>query len=148
MPGRLEAIWLKRAKGGPMDPVERVRAVTEAGLVGNANQGGARQVTLIERDAWETACAAIGAPELDPRARRANLMISGVDLVDSLGRVLELGPVAIRVRGATRPCRLMEETQSGLQEALAIDWRGGVYGEVLEGGELEIGAPVSWRAET
>ncbi len=40
--GTLEAIWLKRVRGGPMDPVASAELVAGRGLVGNANQGGRR----------------------------------------------------------------------------------------------------------
>ena len=51
--GQLEAIWLKRMKSGPMDPVEQATLKAHRGLVGNANQGGKRQVTLIEQEMWQ-----------------------------------------------------------------------------------------------
>ena len=47
--GRLEAIWIKRAKRGVMDPVSRATLVADRGITGNANQGGRRQVTIIEQ---------------------------------------------------------------------------------------------------
>ncbi len=147
MPGSLEAIWIKRSRGGPMDPVERSRALAGRGLEENADQGGARQVTLIERKAWDAAAAAVGEPALDPRLRRANLMVSGVDLADSRGRVLAIGPVRVRIHGATRVCRLLEEAQTGLKRALTVDWRGGVYGEILDDGEIALGDPVEWRPD-
>ena len=52
-PGALEAIWIKRMKRGPMDSVESAVLEMEVGLVGNVNQGGRRQVTIIEREVWE-----------------------------------------------------------------------------------------------
>ena len=56
-----------------------------------------------------------------------------------------MGSALIRIRGETRPCRLMEETHRGLQSALEIDTRGGVYGEVLDDGEIAAGDPVAWE---
>jgi hypothetical protein len=38
--GRLEAIWLKRTRRGPMDTVERAVLKAQQGLVGNTDQGG------------------------------------------------------------------------------------------------------------
>ena len=45
--GRLEAIWLKRMRRGPMDAVEWARLTAYRGLVGNTDQDGRRQVTLM-----------------------------------------------------------------------------------------------------
>ena len=51
-PGLVEAIWLKRAKRGPMDAVEDAVAEVGFGLRGNANRGGRRQITIISRERW------------------------------------------------------------------------------------------------
>jgi len=59
--GRLEAIWLKRMRSGPMDAVERALLTTHRGLVGKTDQGGRRQVTLVEQDIWHALMARVGA---------------------------------------------------------------------------------------
>ena len=46
-PGRLEAIWVKRARGGKMDAAQQVTLAAKKGIVGNANWGGWRQVTIM-----------------------------------------------------------------------------------------------------
>jgi hypothetical protein len=51
--GQLKKIWIKRMKLGPMDSVSSTQLSAGCGLVGNANQGGRRQVTLIEQEVWE-----------------------------------------------------------------------------------------------
>ncbi len=53
MTGQLQAIWVKRMKRGPMDAVDSVQLLTGRGIVGNANQGGRRQVTIIEQEVWK-----------------------------------------------------------------------------------------------
>ncbi len=58
--GRLEAIWLKRMKRGPMDSVERARFVAGHGLAGNADQQGKRQVTLLEQEVWGALMKEVG----------------------------------------------------------------------------------------
>lgn len=137
-------IWLKRAMGGPMDAMPQARAVAGRGLEGNAEQGGKRQVTLIDAAAWSRVEESLAGP-LDPSARRANLMVRGIDLEQSRGRVLRVGESRILIRGETRPCRQMDETCPGLVAALSPNWRGGVYGEVLTGGDIAVGDPVAWE---
>jgi MOSC domain-containing protein YiiM len=136
--GRLEAIWLKRARLGPMDPVPAATLVPGRGLAGNANQGGRRQVAILSREAWEELMAELGA-DLDPAARRANLLVSGVALQRSRGRELRVGPARIRLLGELTPCERMDEALPGLQEALRRGWRGGAFGEVIEGGVVRVG---------
>jgi MOSC domain-containing protein YiiM len=141
--GRLQAIWIKRAHRGPMDLRERARMTAGRGLEGNADQGGKRQVTLLSADAWQRVDAELGA-EVDPRARRANLFVRGVDLAESRGRTLEVGGCRITIGGETRPCRRMDEAWPGLRAALQPEWRAGAYGEVVEGGEVAVGDAVRW----
>lgn len=144
--GKLEAIWIKRFKRGPMDSVSYATLQANAGLLGNANQGGKRQVTIIERDIWtalmEKLCASI-----NPSARRANLMISGVSLLNSRGKILQVGNCRVRIWGETKPCERMDEALPGLREAMYPDWGGGAYGEILDDGEIYLGDEVKWVSE-
>lgn len=141
---RLEAIWIKAAKQRPMEPVSEATLVAGQGLEGNADRGGYRQVTLLDANAWEAATREAGT-ELGPDARRANLLVRGVDFRDSGSRVLRIAGCRIRIRGETLPCNRMEEAAPGLKAALKPDWRGGAYGMVLEGGPLAPGDAVAWE---
>lgn len=139
----LVAIWIKRAKRGVMDSVQSATAITGRGLLGNANQGGRRQVTIIEEAAWREAQRALGV-NVPPAARRANLLVRGVSLEATAGRTLRVGHVLIRVWGETRPCYQMDEAEPGLRRALEPHWQAGVSGEILQGGELHVGDAVEW----
>ena len=144
MSGRLEAIWIKRAHRGPMDRVEDAALVAGRGLVGNADQGRRRQVTIIEREAWDRLMREL-AGAVPPSARRANFMISGLSLAGARNRVLRVGDCRIRVLGETRPCELMDEALPGLREAMKLNWGGGSFGEVLDDGRVAVGAAVRWN---
>jgi MOSC domain-containing protein YiiM len=141
--GELAAIWIKRFKRGPMDPVPAATLVAGKGLVGNANQGGRRQVTLIEEEAWETMMSELHG-SIDPSSRRANLMLRNFPLRDSRGRELFVGECRIRIFGETRPCELMDEALAGLRAAMQPEWRGGAFGEVLNDAEIKLGDEVRW----
>jgi MOSC domain-containing protein YiiM len=139
--GRLEAIWIKRAHMGPMDAAPEAELVAGRGIRGNADQGRRRQVTVIDRDAFDAALQDVG-DAVAPSARRANLMVSGVDLARSRGRVLRVGECRLEIGGETRPCYRMDEALEGLQDALRKDWRAGVFCVVLDDGVIRVGDAV------
>ncbi|MEO8198985.1 MAG: MOSC domain-containing protein [Gemmatimonadota bacterium] len=146
MSGRLEAIWIKRSHAGKMDPVVSATLVAGKGIVGNADQGRRRQVTLIEREIWERMMKEVHS-DAAPSVRRANLMVSGISLAGKRGSVIRIGACRIRIQGETKPCNLMEESVPGLQTAMFPDWRGGAFGEVLDDGDIAAGDLVDWAAE-
>lgn len=145
--GRLDAIWIKRKKRGPMDAANEAVLVAGKGIRGNANQRGKRQVTIIERERWDELMKELGA-DLSPSARRANLMVSGVSLSGMRGRVLRIGGCRVRIYGETKPCERMDEALPGLQRAMRPDWGGGAFGEILDDGEIRVGDPVAFEAES
>jgi MOSC domain-containing protein YiiM len=136
--GTLEQIWIKSSSGGPMDAADSAELVTGRGIIGNANQGGHRQVTIIEKELWEAMMRELES-DLPGSMRRANFMVSGLSLLESRGRSLQIGECMIEIRGETKPCRLMEELLPGLQDAMRRDWRGGAYGVITRGGRIQVG---------
>ena len=144
--GRVEALWVKRAHRGPMDEVDEAPFIARRGLAGNADIGGRRQVTIIDRARWIEATTPLG--DVDPVLRRANVMVSGIDLEASRGRLLQIGDATMRVNGETRPCRSLEFARAGLQHALDAHWGGGIYAEVVEGATVRVGDAVRWAEPT
>jgi MOSC domain-containing protein YiiM len=142
----LRQIWIKRMKGGPMDPAPRVRVVAGKGIVGNANQGGKRQVTIVSNRHWGEVTAPLGDVP-DPRLRRANLLVSDIDFADARGKILTIGTVRIRIYGETRPCEQMEDAVPGLRSAMSVPWGGGAFGEILDDGEIAVGDAVTLQSE-
>ncbi len=149
--GVVEQIWLKRAKRGPMDAVASARVRAKRGLVGSANQGGRRQITLLEAERWAEHLAAIGREDdasLGPARRRANVLVRGISLINSRGRVLRIGAVRVQIAGETKPCHQMDEVYPGLQAVMRPAWGGGAFAMILDDGEIAIGDPISWDEST
>ena len=143
--GKLETIWLKRAKLGPMDPKQSARLIAGKGLENNANIGGKRQVTIISLEAWQKMLSELGA-EIDPSVRRANLLISGLELANTRGRILKIGNCRLKINGETLPCERMDQALPGLRDALSPQGLGGAFGRVTGGGEIRVGDEV-WLEE-
>ena len=136
---KLVAIFLRPGARIPTVAAQSARAVADVGLDGDHAHGGKRQVTLLSLESWRAACAELGR-ELDPSTRRANLVVSGIDLEAAIGGVITIGEVVVDVLGETRPCELMDDGgRTGLQKALRLQRRGGVYGRIRSGGQLEVG---------
>lgn len=113
------------------------------GLRDSANYGGRRQVTLIALERWTEMMDALKA-DVDPSARRANLLVSGLDLFDSRDRLLRVGTSVLQIGGETRPCERMEEAYPGLQRVMTERWGGGAWAIVLAGGEIQLGDAIEW----
>jgi MOSC domain-containing protein YiiM len=128
-----------------MDPVASGRLIAGRGLAGNADQGRRRQVTLIEQERWDSLMRSLQS-SISPSARRANLMLSGIELAHTRDRILRVGHAHLRIAGETRPCERMDEALPGMRRALAVDWGGGVFAEVLDDGEIAVGDQVDWVA--
>jgi MOSC domain-containing protein YiiM len=144
MAGRLEAIWVKRAHRGPMDPKPTAILIAGRGVEGSVGRSSRRQVTIIEREVWEAVMRETGGTA-PPSTRRANLMVSGVRLADTRKRILRIGAARLEIAGETKPCERMEEAVPGLRAAMSANWRGGAFAKVLDGGEIRVGDEVVWE---
>jgi MOSC domain-containing protein YiiM len=141
--GRLAAIWVKRAHRGKMDPQTSAELIVGKGIVGNADRG-RREVTLLEREVWDALMRELGATA-GPETRRANLLVEGIALRESRGRILRVGPARLQLLGEVKPCERMEEAVPGLRAAMRPEWRGGAFAKVLAGGEVSVGDELEWE---
>ena len=126
-----------------MDSTSRAVLVANQGIRGNANYADRRQITIISLERWRELTDELGA-DVDPSARRANLLVSGIDLAESRGRLLLIGSCGLRVGGETRPCERMDEASPGLQAVMRARWGGGAWAVIEVGGEVALGDPVRW----
>jgi MOSC domain-containing protein YiiM len=143
-PGRVERLWVKRAHRGAMDAQTTIELVPGRGVAGSADRGGRRQVTILEREVWDALMQELGS-DAGPETRRANVLVSGIDLRKSRGRVLRIGQARVRVAGEVKPCERMEESVPGLRALMFPEWRGGAFAEILEGGLVSVGDTVAWE---
>lgn len=127
-----------------MDPIPAAQLESAKGLIGNADIGGRRQVTIISEERWSQLMTQVGAA-LSTQARRANLVVTGIDLENTPGRTLRIGSCVLKINGETRPCELMEEAATGLQAAMRDRWGGGAFAEVVQGGPISVGDAVMWE---
>jgi MOSC domain-containing protein YiiM len=137
--GRVEAIHVAAAAGGPMVPLAEVRAVPGRGLEGDRyfsktgtssrHEGADRQITLIEVDA------------LEPGESRRNVATRGVAVNHLVGRRFRIGEVRLRGLRLCEPCSHMERL-SGKPVRSGLVHRGGLRAEILTEGVIRVGDPV------
>lgn len=135
--GTVLKIFLRPEKRIAVTEVKSAEALRGSGLIGDHKKGGKRQVTVLAMESWEAACQEVGV-EIDPGMRRANILTRGVDLRESIGSHLRLGGLVLEILGETDPCERMDEVEPGLMNALTPDWRGGVFGRVLQPGVIRV----------
>lgn len=141
MRGTVKAIAHRAVDSDPMIEADSVNVLPGRGIDSENRKAGEREITLLSVQSWADACKELGQ-EIPWWIRRANLLIDGVPLGDTIGRHIRVGPVEIQVHGETKPCKIMHGQVPGLTRALAKECRGGVYGEVLVGGVIRVGDEV------
>lgn len=139
--GRLKGIAIRSASRAAMEEVDSVSVSVESGLAGDRHGDmAARQVTVLSAADWRAVCDELGA-DLPWTARRANLLLDGVDLPRVAGVRVGIGQCLLEITGETDPCGRMDEQRDGLRRALTPDWRGGRTCRVVSGGEIQVGDP-------
>ena len=141
--GTLQGIWIKEARGEPMTAVDEAKALAGQGFDGGVGEASTRQVTVLAAEAWADVEATLGM-SVDPALRRANLLVAGLDLTGTTGRVLRVGDLRLEITGETKPCHQMDTAMDGLRAALEPEWRGGAHGVVLGDANVRVGDPVGW----
>ena len=142
--GNLEKIFIKRGKLAPMDEVHHTKMQAGKGILGNIEQNGLRQITLMEKEKWEELMQ-YHKVELPFQTRRANLVISGINLKDTRRKILVIGECKIEVFGELKPCERMDKAVMGLQKSMYNNWKGGAFGKALIDGYIQVGNKIYWK---
>jgi MOSC domain-containing protein YiiM len=150
--GRIEAIYLRPARGVAAVPVSSALAIADRGLEGDRSAakpasrpgGSKRQLTLMQAEHvplvehW-MAC------RIDPADLRRNLVVSGVNLLaqrspfaDQAVHVRIGDDVLIEITGPCDPCSKMERLL-GPGGYNAMRGHGGTTARVLKGGVIAVG---------
>ncbi|MFQ5744431.1 MAG: protein kinase, partial [Acidobacteriota bacterium] len=140
--GVLKSVAYRPRDGEEMRETDRCRVRMGRGLERENRPGGRREVTLLSEESWSETCSELGV-ELPWHTRRANFLVRGLDLAETISHTVRIGEVEIRIHGETHPCDFMDEQHFGLREALIPNCRGGVYGEVIVAGTVHAGDPVT-----
>jgi len=98
------------------------------------------QVTLFSAEVFAELVVALNLPRLTPAALRRNLLVSGGDLNDLVGRQFELQGVLLEGTEECRPCYWMDEALGPGAEAW-LRGRGGLRCRILTDGWLRVSHP-------
>ncbi len=148
--GRLVAIYTSEEAAGSMRARDEVRAVSGKGLDGDRYAFGAgtyserggpgREVTLVARE--DVAAANGDGVVVGEHETRRNLVTEGIELLGLVGRTFRIGEVVLRGVRSCPPCDHLEGlTRRGVRTAL--EHRGGLRADVVDGGTLRVGDPIS-----
>lgn len=139
--GKVVAIAYRPTGGDAMRELSECVVAEKRGLELENRKHGKREITLLSQEAWNVVCDELDA-ELNWHTRRANLLVTGIDLRACIGHAVTVGGVRVWVHRETGPCQLMDDQHAGLLEALKPDCRGGVHGQVISSGTIRVGDPI------
>lgn len=148
MAGRIEGVFIAAAHGAPVEARDEVTAVAGRGLEGDRNFYGeadghdpADEITLIAAEGLERARTEHGL-ELVPGEHRRQVVVTGVDLLALVGRTVRVGEVEVAVVADNPGCRYLQD-MVGKPVLRGLRRNGGVRGEIVRGGVLRPGDPVT-----
>jgi MOSC domain-containing protein YiiM len=146
--GSVVSIFLAEAEGAATFAVDEVKAVAGAGIEGDRTfrPGGDQlpqdEITLIEQEAI-AALARESGIELEPGEHRRNLVTVGVPLNDLVGEEFQVGPVRLLGIELREPCKYLENLTGRPGLLRGLIHRGGLGAQILKGGTIRVGDPVT-----
>ncbi|MFB6107681.1 MAG: MOSC domain-containing protein [Haloplanus sp.] len=151
MTGTVLAIHVAPASAAPMESRSSVAAVAGRGLRGDRyfdgegtfsdHPGGGRDLTLVEAEALDAVEREVGL-SLDFDAHRRNFTTRGVALNHLVGETFRVGDVRCRGVRLCEPCAHLASL-TGEDVVDPLTHRGGLRADVVEGGTVRAGDPVT-----
>jgi MOSC domain-containing protein YiiM len=145
--GRVVAIHIATAASGPMQAVDRVRAMAGVGLEGDRYALGIghysvspapdRQITLIAAEELERLASDHGI-ELAPGDSRRNVTTRGIDLAALVGRRFRIGEVECEGTRLCEPCQYLTDLL-GKPVLGPLVHRAGLRARILTNGDIATG---------
>ena len=120
---------------------ETVECVAGMGLRGDRYFGHREnykgQVTFFDHAVYENIKVQFKLPKLPSSVFRRNLIISGVELGDLIGKQFQFQGITFEGTEVCRPCYWMDRAVAdGVHEYLKVEARGGLRARVITSGEL------------
>ncbi len=141
--GRLLGIAIKEVSRAPMKVLEEATVNLTSGIDNDfRGKPGNRQVTVLSSELWNEACTQLGV-NLHWTIRRANLLIEGISIIDTIGYYLHVGDVILEITGETIPCKHMDDAFQGLKNTLTPSWRAGASCKIIKEGTIRLGTQVT-----
>jgi MOSC domain-containing protein YiiM len=149
--GEVLSINIAAGLGQPMESLAEARLVAGKGIEGDrysvglgtfsGKEGPDRQVTLIESEAVEAVARETGLA-LTPEQTRRNIVTRDVPLNHLVGREFAVGDVVLRGLRLNEPCSYLAGLTSQ-RVSQALVHRGGLRAEIVAGGTIKPGDPVT-----
>lgn len=150
MSGHIDAIFTAPTAGAPVVRRDSVAARPGIGLDGDryalrvgywSDRNVVRDLTLIEMEAIESVCAAMGT-RLDAGAFRRNIVTRDVRLDELVGVRFRVGSVEVIGTGRCAPCDHLQQVV-GAPVLRPLIGRGGLRAAILTGGTIVVGAAIA-----
>ena len=154
--GRLEGIYVRTSRRGPVTSVSEARVELGRGLIGDhrsekqrsGDDARKRELTLIQAEHIELLAGWLGQGDIDPARLRRNLVVSGINLIAMRSSFPDMtlewrlgDEVRIVVTGPCAPCSRMEE-ELGTGGYNAMRGHGGVTARLTVPGTVRVGDAV------
>jgi MOSC domain-containing protein YiiM len=136
--GEISAMAVRPAPHLAMHEITATTAAAGSGLVGDHGDRKRRGITFLSAVQWRECIKELGS-DLPWHIRRANILVNCDRLDPLIGKTIKVGQAQVLIHAETKPCAVMDDQYPGLQEVLRPEYRGGVYGQVIEGGVITVG---------